>query len=321
MRAPEFWHRPSAAATLLAPLGGAYAAAVALRRRMARPRRVDVPVVCIGNLVAGGAGKTPVALAVARRLAELGRRPAFLSRGYGGTERGPLRVDNGCHDAATVGDEALLLARQAPAWVAADRGAGAQAAIADGAEVLVMDDGHQNPALSKDLSLVVVDGGYGFGNGRVMPAGPLREPVAAGLARASALVLLGADRFGVTDRAAGLPLLGAELEPAPSGAALRGRRVMAFAGIGRPEKFFATLSGLGAIVAAARPFPDHHPYTRAEVEALIAEARRLGAVPVTTAKDAVRLPPELRAAVTVLDVTVRWADPAALDGLLQGLWP
>ncbi len=175
MRAPEFWQSDGALARLLAPLGAAYGLAGRLRRARARPAACGVPVVCIGNLVAGGAGKTPVALAVAGRLQDQGRAVQLLTRGYGGRARGPLRVEPGRQGAAEVGDEALLLAARAPTWVARDRAAGAAAAVAAGAEVLVMDDGFQNPALAKDLSLLVVDGASGFGNGRVMPAGPARR--------------------------------------------------------------------------------------------------------------------------------------------------
>jgi tetraacyldisaccharide 4'-kinase len=272
-------------------------------------------VICVGNLVAGGAGKTPIAIAIAERLIARGKAVHFLSRGYGGREKGLLRVDPARHAAADVGDEPLLLARIAPAWVSRDRAAGAAAAVAAGAQIIVMDDGFQNPGLAKDLSLLAVDGGYGFGNGRVMPAGPLREPLAAGLARADAVALIGTDQCGVADRLPpSLPLLRAVL--APIAAALAGRRVFAFAGIARPEKFFATLQSMGCVLAGRRAFADHHAYGEAEVAALIEEARHADAVPVTTEKDAVRLPPALRAGIETLPVAIRWRDEAAADRLL-----
>ncbi|CAO3416944.1 tetraacyldisaccharide 4'-kinase [Azospirillum doebereinerae] len=322
MRTPAFWYRPpGVAATALAPLGALYG--LAGRRRMAAtvPHRAGAPVVCVGNLVAGGAGKTPVGLAVAAALRARGVAVHALTRGHGGRERGPLRVDPARHGAADVGDEALLLAADFPCWVARDRAAGADAAVAAGAEVLVMDDGFQNPGLFKDLSLVVVDGAVGFGNGRLIPAGPLRERIADGIKRADALVILGEDRTGVAALAHGLPVLRGRLEPSAASADLRGRRVLAFAGIGRPEKFFATLESLGAELAARVPFADHHPYRPAEVAALLDRAAALGALPVTTAKDAVRLPGDLRLRVRVLPVAVAWEDPGALSRLLDRLPP
>ncbi|CAO3351360.1 tetraacyldisaccharide 4'-kinase [Azospirillum melinis] len=318
MRTPAFWYRPPGlASTLLAPLGALYG--LAGRRRIAGtvPRKVGVPVVCVGNLVAGGAGKTPVGLALIAALQARGVAIHALTRGHGGREAGPLAVDPVRHTAADVGDEALLLAGAAPCWVARDRLAGAERAVAAGAKAIVMDDGFQNPALHKDLSLIVADGAVGFGNGRLVPAGPLRERVADGLARADALVVLGEDRHGLAALAGGRPVLAARLEPDPEAAArLVGRDVLAFAGIGRPEKFFATLEALGARIVECVPFADHHPYRPAEVVALIDRAAALGALPVTTAKDAVRLPPELQAKVAVLPVSVRWADESALAALL-----
>ncbi len=320
MQAPAFWFRRTALSTALLPLGTLYAGAGWLWRLIATPREVGVPVVCIGNLVAGGAGKTPVASAIARHLMSRGRTVQFLSRGYGGTLRGPVRVAPGRHDAAAVGDEPLLLAAVAPCWVARDRAAGAQAAAADGAEVIVMDDGHQNAGLRKDVSLIVIDGETGFGNGRVMPAGPLREPVAAGLARADAVVVIGTDRAGA---AAQLPkqlaVMHATYEPTQESRDLRGRAVFGFAGIGRPAKFRATLEALGCSVAGWRAFPDHHPYRRAEIEAILREAGAAGAVPVTTEKDAVRLPADLRPSVRTVGIDVAWAEPARLDDVLAGV--
>jgi tetraacyldisaccharide 4'-kinase len=287
-----------------------------LRRRMTSPQTVPAPVICVGNLVAGGAGKTPVALALGERLRVQGAAVHFLSRGYGGRARGPLRVDPDRHTAAEVGDEPLLLARTAPTWVARDRVSGATAAVQAGAQLIVMDDGFQNPSLKKDLSLLVIDGGYGFGNGRVMPAGPLREPLADGLARADAVVLIGPDQCGVEAMLPpSLPLLRAVL--APVSAALAGRKVLAFAGIARPEKFFATLQSMGCHIAAQRAFPDHHPYREEEITALIEAAQHADAVPVTTEKDAARLPPAFKSRIETLPVALRWRDEGAVDRLLS----
>jgi tetraacyldisaccharide 4'-kinase len=316
MRAPEFWRHDGFLPGLLAPAAAVYAAVTA--RRVARPGwRAPVPVICCGNATAGGAGKTTLALELGARLA--GRHVAFLTRGHGGRVRGVHRVDPARDDAATVGDEALLLAQCAPTWVAADRAAGARAALADGAGVLVMDDGLQNPGLAKDLSILVVDGGAGFGNGRVIPSGPLREPVAAAAARCAAAVLIGEDRSGaLAALPPGLAVLRADLEQQDT-AGLAGRRVLAFAGIGIPEKFFAGLRAAGVAVVETASFADHHPYAPAEIERLLARAGAADALAVTTPKDAVRLPPELRARVRVAGVRLVWRDPAALDALLAGV--
>ncbi len=320
MRAPAFWSGPSLLSDLLMPAGDLYAAAGWLRQRLIRPQRAPVPVICIGNLVAGGAGKTPTARALLERLTAGGHRPAALLRGYGGRLAGPVRVKPERHDAHAVGDEALLLARAAPTWVARDRVAGARAAAAAGAELVVMDDGFQNPSLAKDLSLLVLDGESGLGNGRVIPAGPLREPSGRGFARADALVILGDDRHGLAVRAPGTPVLFARLEPS-DGADLAGRRLLAFAGIGRPSKFFATLERLGAELVATAAFADHHRYTAAELEALQGRAVQQAATLITTEKDAVRLPDAWRQRVEVLPVELVFDRPGRLDALLARVLP
>ncbi|HXQ49545.1 MAG TPA: tetraacyldisaccharide 4'-kinase [Stellaceae bacterium] len=314
MPAPEFWARPGLAAQLLEPFAWAHEAAGAARRAWVRPVRVGIPVLCVGNLVAGGAGKTPVVLALARLLAARGAKPHILSRGYGGAARGPLLVDPAHHSADEVGDEPLLLAREAPTWIARDRVAGAQRAQEAGAGVIVMDDGFQNPRLVKDLSLLVVDGVYGVGNGRVMPAGPLRESVPSALARADAVVLMGEDEAGIAPRLGAKPVLRARL--APVAATVPQGPVLAFAGIGRPEKFFRTLEESGAALIARRSFPDHHRFAEAELARLESDAAKAGARVVTTAKDAVRLAPRWRERVMVLEVEVEWPDEAALLALL-----
>jgi tetraacyldisaccharide 4'-kinase len=317
VRAPEFWEHGGAAATLFQPLAALNTVAGVVRRALSSPWRAPVPVICIGNLVAGGAGKTPVTLSLAARLSKEGRRPHIVTRGYRGRLAGPVAVDPARHEATDVGDEALLLARAAPSWVARDRVAGAQAAIKAGADLILLDDGFQNPTIAKDLSLLVVDGGYGFGNHRVIPAGPLREPIARGLARADAVVILGADTTGSAAAIAHrLPVLHGRVVPRNADD-LKGRKVVAFAGIGRPAKFYATLQELGAEIIARHDFPDHHSYRAAEARRLIAVARDAGALPVTTAKDAVRLPPETRGEVRVLDVEIEWSEPDALIELTR----
>jgi tetraacyldisaccharide 4'-kinase len=316
LRPPGFWSAGGWQARLLAPLGAVTAWATA--RRVARPGwRAPVPVICCGNAGVGGAGKTTLALDLLRRLQDRGGRPHALLRGYGGREPGPFLVRPALHDARRVGDEALLLAEVAPTWVAADRAAGALAAVQQGADAIVMDDGLQNPGLVKDCSLLVIDGGFGFGNGLLLPAGPLREPVAAAGARCMAAVLIGADTRGAVARLpADLPVLRAELV-ADLGRLDLGRRYLAFAGIGRPEKFFAGLAVAGVMLAGRRAFADHHPYTPSELAALAAEARAAGAVLLTTPKDMARLPPEQRHGIAVAGVALAWADEAALEALLE----
>jgi len=326
MRTPAFWGHGARSPwpTLLAPLGAVVASVTA--RRIARPGwRAPVPVICCGNVTVGGAGKTTLALDLASRLRARGVAVHVLLRGYGGSTRaahshrspGPHRVAPG-DPASLVGDEALLLAEVAPTWVGADRAASARSAVAAGAEILLLDDGLQNPTLIKDMSLLVVDGGSGFGNGHVLPAGPLREPVAAGAARCQAAVLIGADAIGAAAQLPdGLPVLRARLEQAPEVADLLGRRVLAFAGIARPEKFFDGLQRAGVTVEARRSFPDHHPYSMREIQDVLETAKRLQATPVTTPKDAARLTPELRAQLRVVGVRLVWDDDAAITRLLD----
>ena len=317
--APVFWGKPPGLlADLLSPIGAACDAAGRLRRVMSRPYRAPVPVVCVGNIVAGGAGKTPIVLALSTWLARRGVPVHVVARGYGGRLRGPVRVDPSRHDALAVGDEALLLTMRAPCWVARDRAAGVRAAVAAGAGAILLDDGFQTPAVAKTLGLIVVDAAFGFGNGRVIPAGPLRENLCGGLGRADAMVLLAAEgdaSSGVwMQPPSNLPVLPAVLEPV-AGERLAGARLLAFAGIGRPEKFFATLRALDADLVGTRAFPDHHPFRVAELERLRRDAERMGARLITTAKDIVRVPSVHCAGIEVLDVEIRWPDPIALARL------
>jgi tetraacyldisaccharide 4'-kinase len=325
MRAPDFWRHRGLASTALLPAAWLYDAAGRLRRFQGRRQAAGIPVVCIGNLVTGGAGKTPLTLALAQSLASRGLAVRILTRGYGGRLAGPVPVDPLAHDFRDVGDEPLLLARAAPVIVARDRVAGARLAVATGGQILLMDDGLQNPSLAQDLRLIAIDGGYGFGNGRVLPAGPLREALGRGLARVQGAVLIGDDRFGLAERLAGiLPVARARLIPDTDPAGWAGRRVFAFAGIGRPGKFFDTLAELGADLVETRSFPDHHPYTDAEIAAILAAADAAVAVAVTTAKDRLRLPPALRDRIETLDVALAWtsgADRRIVEHLIAPLLP
>lgn len=319
MRAPEFWSGGGGglAPILLSPFSALYAAATA--RRMAQPGwQAPIPVICCGNATAGGAGKTTVALDIGRRLGNRGIGAHFLLRGYGGRIKGPARVDTSQHDSTAVGDEALLLAAERPTWVAADRAAGARLAIAAGAQAIVMDDGLQNPTLEKDLSLLVIDGSSGFGNGRVIPAGPLREPVAAAASRCNAAILIGEDETdALSQLPPGLPVLRARLKPGPEAELLSGQPVFAFCGIANPRKFFATLQEAGAFLAGRQSYADHYPFDEGDLRDLLAEADRLRATPVTTRKDFVRIPQAFRNRVTVVTVQLEWEEPAAIEGLLD----
>jgi tetraacyldisaccharide 4'-kinase len=292
MRAPAFWWQRDTG-RLLAPIG-ALCGVAAARRMDEKGARAGVPVICLGNLTVGGAGKTPAALAVARILLAAHERPVFLSRGYGGRLRGPVRVDPSYHRARDVGDEPLMLARLAPAIVARDRVAGAKAARSGSATVIVMDDGFQNPSLAKDLSILLVDGPRGIGNGRVIPAGPLRAPVSAQIAHAQAVVIVGppVNAAPVTEMAHRhrVAILHGRLVPERNSLDALGRhKVLAFAGIGNPEKFFLTLTDAGIDVAERASFPDHHRYTAKEAKELLARADAGSLVLITTEKDHVRL--------------------------------
>lgn len=292
MFAPSFWWKPGRG-RLLTPLAAVYGATAWLRMQK-QGHSAGLPVICLGNLTVGGAGKTPAALTVARILLAAHERPFFLSRGYGGRIAGPVLVNPAVYRAADVGDEPLLLARLAPTIVSHDRVAGAQAARFGGARVIIMDDGFQNPSLKKDLSILVVDSNRGIGNGRIVPAGPLRAPLGTQIARAQALLVVGsgdgAEPIIEMGRRHGLAIFHGRLEADSQHlAALHGRKVLAFAGIADPQKFFATLTGAGIAIAERWTFADHHHYTADDAKTLLARAQAQNLVLLTTEKDHVRL--------------------------------
>ena len=324
--APGFWYAQRTAkdrvlAKILTPLGTAYGWLAQKRFEMHAPAPMARPVICIGNLVAGGAGKTPTAMALCDMLRDKGYNPHFLSRGYGGTEDGPTQVSLSRDTARDVGDEPLLLAEKAPAWVSHNRAQGAQAAIDTGASIIIMDDGFQNPSLHKDFSLLVFDGGAGFGNKKIFPAGPLREPAGFGLARADAAVIIGADTTGAENEIhrhrPDIPLLKAHLAPDPGNPDIFGKKVFAFAGIGRPDKFRDSLAAAGAVLEGWSAFPDHFAYIEQDLAELMRDAEAQNAMIITTAKDHVRLPEKLKDKVQVFRVHLVWEDAQAISRLLD----
>jgi tetraacyldisaccharide 4'-kinase len=326
MREPSFWwEKPGLAARLLQPLGILYGI-ISANRMNRTGARAGIPVICVGNFTLGGTGKTPTALAIAQLLIAAGERPFFLTRGYGGGLEGPIAVDATVHRAADVGDEPLLLARKAPVIVAQDRAAGARMAKESGATVVIMDDGLQNPSLQKDMAIAVVDARRGLGNGLVFPAGPLRAPLKTQMAKTGAVLVVGESRQTPRDleaMRASQPVLRGRLEPNRATLkALANRKVLAFAGIGDPEKFFMALAGAGIEATIEESFPDHHRYSDADAERLLAQAEAKGLLPLTTEKDLVRLgeTPALMKLATkakALPVAMIFDDEKAVKALLR----
>lgn len=324
MRPPRFWSgdidprsREAAPLTrlLLTPAAMLYARATERRIAKAAPQRLTIPVICVGNLTAGGTGKSPVAAGLRDLMIERfpGKRIATLSRGYRGKLKGPLKVDFTAHTATDVGDEPLMLASSGEAWIGADRAVAGQAMETDGVDLIIMDDGHQNPGLDKDVSLVVVDSEAGFGNGHVIPKGPLREPVAAGLERADAVILTGPGDAPSELSQTALPVIRATIEPT---APVQAQDYVAFAGIGRPEKFFDTLEAHGTKPVDAVPFPDHHAYSDSDLRYLRSLAAQYGAQLITTEKDFVRLREDQREGIVTLPIRAGFHDMSALDRVL-----
>lgn len=317
LRAPRFWKNRGPLSSALLPVARAYGAIAAARWSRVEPSDCGLPVICVGNLEVGGAGKTPLVIDLLARLRARGLNPFALTRGYGGKQSGPLLVDPAQHDWRQVGDEALLLAGHAPTIVSADRVAGAALAIQAGADIIVMDDGFQNPMLKKTASLLVIDTDQGLGNGRLFPAGPLRETPTSALARSAAIILVGESQSLPDEmRDTTLPLLKATIRTMNDPVDLKGRRVIAFAGIGRPRKFFDGLRRLGADVVSAVAFPDHHGFRAADIALILSKARELDALAVTTEKDRQRLDPIFAEEVLAIPAAFIWRRVEEIDALL-----
>lgn len=317
MRAPDFWTTINPRSLLALPLAALYGIGNWLDRKLTTPRAARLPVISIGNVTIGGAGKTPTCIALAELLAQAGENPHILTRGYGGAQILPRRVMP-TDRWEQVGDEPLLLARHAPTWVARDRLAASSDAWEHGASVALCDDAHQHYRLKKTASLVVIDGGYGLGNRLLFPAGPLREPLASAFDRTDAIIFIGDDVTGLLPQLPKhIPMFRATLAPLGNTAFLAQHHWLAFAGLGRPQKFFDQLRALGALLPATASFDDHHPYTRADIEELIRQAESTGLSLITTEKDFVKIPPDLQSRVTVLPVALKFADETGLLAFLR----
>lgn len=314
MKTPRYWNKKNLQSVVLWPLGCLYNLATKLNIKFSHSRSVNKPVICIGNLTAGGTGKTPVAISLAGITQSLGKKTFFVSRGYGGKLKDVI-VDNKKHSAAEVGDEPLLLSRRAQVVVNPDRWQGACKAVENGADLIIMDDGFQNPGLKKDLSFLVFDGGFGYGNGWGIPSGPLRESLSDGLKRAQAIIIIGKDKHNLAEEFNFLPVFKGNIAPKPL--KINNPNAIAFAGIGRPDKFYASMREMGFNLLKTIDFPDHHQYTQPELENLIAMAKELQAELYTTSKDFVKLPPALQKNFKVLEIDIQWEDKAKLIDFLK----
>ncbi len=312
MKTPAFWQTNNIISFLFSPLGALYNFATQYRIKNNIPQKVSIPVICLGNLTAGGTGKTPTAISIAELLQNAGKHPSFITRGYHGKNSAVL-VDKTIHTPQQVGDEPLLLAHAAPTYVNPDRVISAQTAEANGADCLIMDDGFQNPGLFKDLSFIVVDGGYGFGNYKCIPAGPLREYVNNGFKRAQAVIIIGKDKHNIA-QTTDLPVFYGTIFPKAH--KFTGQTVVAFAGIGRPQKFYNSLLEENINIIKTFDFPDHHYYTEKELREILDFAKKNNAQAITTSKDFVKIPEHLKPLFSVLEITIAWQDPQGLKDFI-----
>ena len=319
MKTPSFWHADGFIPKLLEPLAQLYKCLSFLERSLRSKTKIDIPVLCIGNIVSGGAGKTPIALSIGQKL-NVKHNISFLTRGYGGIEAGPIKVNPDAHSSYEVGDEALILSEVGSTWVSRNRTAGAIAAKNAGFEIVIMDDGFQHTSLVKTLSFVIIDGPYGFGNGRLIPAGPLREPIYSGLKRADVIVLVGEVNHSLIELLPNnKPLLRASLVPNEMGIQLSNSNVIGFAGIGRPTKFRETLEKMDLNIIDFVPFPDHYRFRESEIRELYEKATEVDAILVTTVKDMKRVPKSVAHLCQPIGITVAWEDDSEIQQLLDSV--
>ncbi|MBE6450477.1 MAG: tetraacyldisaccharide 4'-kinase [Alphaproteobacteria bacterium] len=313
MKTPTFWNKKNIFYYILLPLGWLYCFATILRIKLKKPYKSGLPVICIGNLTAGGTGKTPVSIAIVQMLKKYGKNPFFISRGYGGKLSGVV-VNKQIHTPDEVGDEPLLLSEVAPVCINADRAKAAKQALDNGADILVMDDGFQNPSLYKDISFLVFSGKFGIGNGAVIPAGPLRETFAGGIKRADALIVIGDDKTNLSHKT-DLPIFFADItEDKPK---VTNSKVYAFAGIGYPEKLYQSLKNVGLDVVRTKDFPDHHFYTKEDLMSIIDEAKKENLAIFTTSKDYVKIPSDIKQHINVLNIKIMWRDEKSLEKFIK----
>jgi tetraacyldisaccharide 4'-kinase len=317
MRTPNHWQNNNVLSRLLMPFGWIYFQLSLWRHKIARSVDIGVPVICVGNIVAGGAGKTPTVMYLGKLLSKR-LKVAFLTRGYGGAFSGPIKVSPHKHTFQDVGDEALLLSKIAPTWVSKNRLDGGLAAKLDGAQIILMDDGFQNPTIGKTFSILVFDGPYGVGNNQLIPSGPLRETLGHGMSRADAVVIIGEDLHDLQSKIPeNIPLFSVTTSPIISKKLRVAKSVIGFAGIGRPRKFLETLKTLNVEIQDFVPFPDHHKFRNSEIEDLIRRASETGAQLVTTTKDFVRLPPNTKNSIIAMDIELNWANQNQIKALLE----
>ena len=317
MRTPNHWQNNNLVSRLLMPLGWIYFQLSLWRHKIARSFDIGVPVICVGNIVAGGAGKTPTVMYLGKLLSKR-LKVAFLTRGYGGAFSGPIKVNPHKHTFQDIGDEALLLSKIAPTWVSKNRLDGGLAAKLDGAQIILMDDGFQNPTIGKTFSILVFDGPYGLGNNQLIPSGPLRETLGRGMSRADAVVIIGEDLHDLQSKIPeNIPLFSVTTSPIISKKLKAAKSVIGFAGIGRPRKFLETLKTLNVDIQDFVPFPDHHKFRNSEIEDLIRKASETGAQLVTTTKDFVRLPPNTINSITPMDIELNWVNQTQIKALLE----
>ena len=318
LQIPKFWNDDTLSSKILAPLAWLYGKIVVLRSQNPKPEKIDIPIICIGNVIIGGAGKTPVAMAIAKILIRDGVNVHFLTRGYKGSLKGPVEVNSKIHNFEDVGDEALLLSKISKTWISHNRYLGADAASKAGAQTIIMDDGFQNSSIFKDSSFLVVDGGYGFGNKKLIPAGPLREKIDHAIKRADAAIIIGKDRRNIIQEIGGkIKIIRGRIRVNKKYHSLKNKNCLAFCGIGMPEKFFSTLESIGVKIKKKYTFPDHHKYSSEEIDQICKAGKNLKAEIITTEKDFMRLPKKPSMKIKTLPITIEWEKKEEVIKLLR----